>query len=356
MPKPQPTLFSRLFLGNLRNKGTSLVFAILIWVFAFGNTREDRTITDVQIRIQSDDSDQVVLSLKHSGTEQRFTGSAELIISGPRNLVDQVAPVGGLAGVFLVSKSGQVLLQFDESYIGLPKGVTVMSSDPRSLDVQLDELRVKSVPVSANITVSPTSRFQKPAKDEFTITPATVEVAGPSNVLDDVSVFVEAPPVNDWNEPTWSGEFPLVLRTKLRGAVHPGVHLKEGRSQTVQVSVELQSALKNGTFTVPIVYGRPSAPEIGALILAGQDTEVELTCSGTPDALADLQENIGAGFFEIWVQMSDFSGKFQTVESTDFEWPAGSLPFGIERDSLTFKPSPIQYKVERPRESDGEQE
>jgi hypothetical protein len=61
MPRPQqPGLIHRLFIGNWRNKGTSLMFAVLIWAFAFDNTKQTEQFT-VPLRIVSSDPTKVVL-------------------------------------------------------------------------------------------------------------------------------------------------------------------------------------------------------------------------------------------------------------------------------------------------------
>ena len=91
MPKPQqPSLFSRLVFGNVRNKGISLVFAILIWVFAFSHTKQEGTV-EVEVRIESGNPERVVLKTEsESESGKTFTGQVTLTLEGPRNLIQSI--------------------------------------------------------------------------------------------------------------------------------------------------------------------------------------------------------------------------------------------------------------------------
>ena len=86
------------------------------------------------------------------------------------------------------------------------------------------------------------------------------------------------------------------------------------------------------------------------MTISGADQMVEMTCRGTPAALAELATRAQSGDFAIWVEVRDFSGKRDEVDVSRFRWAEGTLPAGIERSSIRFKPDLLLYRVELQQE------
>ncbi len=351
MPKPQPSLFTRLVFGNVRNKGISLIFAVLIWVFAFSHTKETGTI-DIEVVIESADDSRVVLQTEsESEAGKVFTGQVTLTLEGPRNLLNEA--IGeSFKGRFHVSESGLLLLEESAGYPDLPRGVFVIKAQPKWVNVTLDDLdRLEKKITASSLNFTPSPRFRMPDLSDYSFEPAVVFVSGPSTKLDGVRVRIDSPPIVGWDREQWEANLRITLSER---DLQRGVSFADGPQQTVKVSLSLKSALDAQSFTVPIVYSHSSDPGLGAFKLTGHDTQLELKCRGTPEALVELDALIAAGKFEIWIEIQDFSGSIDNVESSEFHWPNGSLPQGIEQQSMVFKPDPIQYKVERPEDSENE--
>lgn len=350
MPKPQPSLLSRVVFGNVRNKGISLVFAILIWVFAFSHTKQEGTV-DVDVLIESGNPDRVVLKTESESESGRpFAGQVSLTLEGPRNLLNE-ALATSFRGKFKVNESGLLLLEDTAGFPDLPPGVVVIKASPKWVNVSLDDWDVMEKNVTtAGLKFTPSDRFRMPDLSDYTFDPPTVRVRGPSTKLDSVRVLIDSAPIEDWDREQWEATLKLTLHEK---DYQRGVFFADGAQQSVKVRVTLKSALDRESFMVPIIYSHPADPGQGAFRLTGHDTQVELTCRGTEEALAELRGLVQARKFEIWAEIQDFSGTIDIVESSKFQWPDGSLPPGIERRSMVFDPDPIQYKVERPEDTDG---
>ena len=351
MPKPQPSFAHRWLIGNLRNKGTSLIFAILIWVYAFSNTKEIEEAS-VRVAIVSGSPEQVVLTTSTEDGDP-FTGDVLISLEGPRSLL-RIALDELSEGQFVVEESGLVLLDAREGYPSLPPGVDVVKAIPRYVDVELDLRETREIVIKPNgLIVTPSRRFRPPTLDEYRFEPASVEVQGPASMLDNVGVRFNDVRVEGHDTENWSVILPLLIS----GERHRELSFVGGPVQ-VQARVTLRSSLVERTFTVPILYGLDLGTAFGPIELSGQSRPVAMTCFGTEEALDELQIAIDTGKFQIWIPIQDTSGTIDSVQSSSFRWPESGLPAGIERSSLIFDPEQIPIKVDRLRDDDesGEQE
>ena len=346
MRKPQPSLAQRLFLGNLRNKGTSLVFAILIWVFAFSNTKQFDTI-EVDVRIVAASDGKVVLELREeSESGAPFTGVVSLTLEGPRNLLAQTLEDHkdtAIDGEVSVSESATVFLGDSAIYGALPAGISVVRSEPSQVHVQLDDLVVREIPiVRSPAEFRPSALYAVPKQSDFTYEPTRISVRGPSTLLDSVKARLQKIVVSDYNRPEYDEELEVVLE----GSTHPQVRFAPGVTPRVRVRVTLQSALQERGFEVPVFYAWSRARDPGPFELSIGDSEVGMTCKGSPKALEELDRRVRDGEFRILIFLEDFSGAPGRVTSDKFTWPADALPSGIDLRSIEFKNS-IVYVVNR---------
>lgn len=357
MVRPQqPGLLSRLFLTNWKNKGTSLVFAILIWAFAFENSKYDRELS-VPVRITSADPAKVVVGihLPETGDALPVPLVVEVTVKGPRNKIEEIREATPpLVGRFSVLSSGLQSIEDSEFYEGLLPGVTVESVTPKSVDVKLDKLETKTVAVEPNLQGRPASRFQAltPADIAEGTTPARVQVVGPSSVLPRVKVTTERQSIEGLEGPE-EFRLRLLLTDRSRpGNRLEGVRFADDSEVEAVVVVRPRSALLPGRFTVPIRWGVPSDPNLPSFrITGGSDQQVGLSCQGTPESLEAVQALIDSGSFEIWVPIRDFSGL--SVNTDEFLWPEEILPEDIIRSSVKFDPPQVLYQVELPIDDEG---
>jgi len=353
MPRPQqPGVIHRFFVDNWRNKGTSLMFAVLIWAFAFDNTKQGEEIT-VPVRIVSSDPNKVVLRTEHPDTKDDFQGSVTLKLRGPRNLlkrINQSEPF--LEGEFRVGSTSIVQLKRDEAYVGLPRGVTVEEAAPREVSVVLDDLGRRTVPITADIQGTPARRLRPPTVEEIEIVPKDVDIVGPKSLIDHYRVRTERWSIEGLDDP--GAEKTLILDLAPRQGApgpHREVRFAEGMPRAVLLRLRLKSALEDGgPYTVPVRFAIPPDTNRPPLRISGADQVVEMTCRGTPAALAELAERVQRGDFAIWVEVQDFSGDRDEVDARRFRWAEGSLPPGVERASIRFKPDLLLYRVELQQE------
>lgn len=357
MPRPQqPGLVYRLFIGNWRNKGTSLMFAVLIWAFAFDNTKQTEEFT-VTVRIVSSDPTKVVLRTEHPETKEEFPVSVTVKLKGPRNLLKRINESEPfLEGVFRVGATSIVQLKRDEAFEGLPRGVTVEEVTPREVNVVLDDLGRRPVVIAADIPGTPSRRFRPPTVEDVEITPREVEIVGPSSLIDNYRVRTERWPIEGLDEAETERMLPLVLqRGQGAAGIHREVRFAENTPASVSVRIRLKSALEDGgPYLVPVLFAIPPDTNRAPMTLPVADPVVEMVCRGTPAALAELNVLVKAGAISIYVDVRDFSGKLDEVDATRLRFAEGSLPAGIERSSIRFKPDLLLYRVEMREEKTDE--
>ncbi len=357
MPRPQqPSSLARMFLGNWRNKGTSMVFAVLIWFFAFNNTKQEETFP-ILVQIKSSDPNQIVLQTALPGSKAPFDSSVEVTLKGPRNLLKAVSLLSPpLEGFFSVDSSQTIKLQNGSGYPLLPGGVTVEGTVPTEVVVELDLLAKRSIPIEQGFVGSPSPRFRAPTRADMTFEPATVEVRGPASLLDSVRVSIVQTTIAGWDEPVWEGSLPLVLTRSQGGPVqHREIYITEKSSREVRVRIDLKSALEEDQFQIPIRLSFASDTNRPALRITNADEQVTLTCRGTRESLAELHQLVKDGAISIWIEVTE-TGTAKEVHSSKFQWAEGQIPAGIERSSMTFRPDIVIYKVVLESEDEGTDE
>ncbi|MGA1533553.1 MAG: hypothetical protein ACO4CW_05025 [Planctomycetota bacterium] len=347
MRKPRPSLLHRLLRENVRNKLVSLLFAITIWVFAFGNTGQEETI-EVQVEIAPASPEQVILSQTADSKDgPPFDGFAKITLSASRSLlnstlrgVDRTALVGRI----VVTEDGLIDLADRAHFPEIPPAMTVKQTEPVRIHVSLDELETRELKVNrGSPSFSTSRRFLPPKQGDFLFEPNQVGVTGPKSLLGGVEVRLGPLQVTEYDAPAYDSPHPIVLEN----AGHPAIRFAEGVEPEVRVRVTLRTALEQREFQIPIHYSWSAARKPGPFDLPVGDAEIGMTCRGTEPALDQLAERVRDGEFRILITLEDFSGAVQSVRSDEFTWPAGSLPPGIEQGSIQFSRGSVAYRVER---------
>ena len=152
------------FIGNARNKFTSLVLAVVVWAFAFGNTGHEAVIEGV-ISVVPTRGDHVVVKQEIAQTKfagevgDSFNGRVRISISGPRNVLtryQEATPL--LSGTLEVESSGRVNLGTGDPF-DLPSGLSIQSIDPSSLNVIVDSVVKVEREVKPSISGTPGPGF-----------------------------------------------------------------------------------------------------------------------------------------------------------------------------------------------------
>ncbi|MFQ5655277.1 MAG: YbbR-like domain-containing protein [Planctomycetota bacterium] len=348
MPPRTRSFAYRMLLGNLKNKGIALFLAVVIWVFAFGNTAHT-VIIDVRVKLTRADREQRITSITiaegsfHGRPGDPFDGVVRLSVSGQRNQVMRLSrESASLQGIFEVQGDGQLRLDFTDAY-GLPPGVKVDEANPSIIEVTTDRevTREMEIQFTHEGTPAPRFRFRSNAVE---FEPRTVTVRGAEGVIDSVRVRTE--PFDLGAMETSTVERTLAL--KIVGLPEEGlVDFAPEAPREVKVTVHLESALEQKSMSVRVVYGIPAEATIKVV---DADESVTVSCSGSRGALRQWLERVESGEFSMWIPVQVDSDKIVVVKKTEFRWPDGALPDGIDPDSIEFEPKQVRYKVERAQE------
>jgi YbbR domain-containing protein len=169
----------RLLSENLALKLISLAFAIVLWFFVMGEKRHEVSHI-VPVTYRGVPEGLIIAN--------QVPGSAEVAISGPRALLSHLAGgdmtiVVNLAGV----EAGVTSFKRLEESLQIPAGLTVTRISPAYVDVKLERIRDKQVPVRAVLSGEPAAGFRV---RRIRIMPSRVTISGAESELKAVSEVV----------------------------------------------------------------------------------------------------------------------------------------------------------------------
>lgn len=166
--------FSRGAFGrNLGLKGLALAIAVVLWWFVAGESNVQFGFS-VPIELRNVPAGMAVTNKVERLVDVRLTGPSTLVGALPQN---EVAAVVDLSG----ARPGRTVYPLTEKSIKVPSGVRVLRVYPASVEVVLDKLERRRLPVSARIAGSAQLRSRVA---RVTVDPPEVEVEG---LPDDVS-------------------------------------------------------------------------------------------------------------------------------------------------------------------------
>ncbi len=151
----------------------SLVFAIILWVFATtGKKGEIGIIVPVELKGVSENL--VVIDFRPHSVDVR--------LSGPKNLLKAVLDRGPRISVNLgaFTKGGVYKYRLTGLEMDLPRGVVIKSISPRYIEIHLDRVVKKRVKVKP-VIVGSVGKYYKLVS--ISLSPATVELEGPSTLV-----------------------------------------------------------------------------------------------------------------------------------------------------------------------------
>lgn len=200
----------------------SLVFALILWFFVMGERKLEVGYA-IPLELRNLPAGLMVANEVPSVVDVR--------ISGPRTLLMNLRPDDISIAVDLKDlQPGLTSFRRLEERINLPSALKVTRISPAFVDLKLDRLKEKTVPVVATLIGHPPEGAQL---ESVTVTPETVVVVGAEGELKDVSeVVTEAVSLEGVKE-----SFSLVVPMNYRGRF---TSLKE--NQTVDVRVTITSS------------------------------------------------------------------------------------------------------------------
>ena len=210
----------KLITENWTLKLISLVFALMLWFFIMGERRLEVNYR-VPLELQNLPGGLMVANDIPSMVDVR--------ISGPRTLLMKVSPNDISITVDLTGlRPGLTSLRRLEERLNLPSGLRITRLSPSFIDVRLERIQQKTVPVTISLTGEPMSGFQvgsvRAVPDQVVIEGSEAELKNISNVTTDE---IDLDNVNS--------SFSLIVPLQHRGS-HSW--LKDERTTEIQVEVE----------------------------------------------------------------------------------------------------------------------
>lgn len=218
----------KLLTENWTLKIISLIFALLLWMFIMGERRLEVGYR-VPLELQNIPKSLMIANEVPSMVDVR--------VSGPRTLQMKVSPNDISIIVDLTDlKPGLTTFKRLEERLNLPSGLRVTRLSPSFIDLKLERIKQKLVPVKIALTGAPLTGFEiasvKGVPDEVIIEGAETELKSVSEVsTEDVDL-------NGVNE-----GFSLIVPLVHRGTY---THFKDEKTTEVQVDIQPVSPSSEG--------------------------------------------------------------------------------------------------------------
>ncbi len=210
----------KLLTENWTLKLISLVFALLLWMFIMGERRLEVGYR-VPLELQNIPQELMVANEVPSLVDVR--------VSGPRTLLMKVSPNDISIVVDLTDlRPGLTTFKRLEERLNIPNGLRVTRLSPSFIDLKLERIKQKSVPVKIALSGEPLSGFQV---GRVRALPDSVIVEGAETELKSVSeVTTEEIELTGVNE-----GFSLIVPLVHRGTY---THFKDEKTTEVQVEIQ----------------------------------------------------------------------------------------------------------------------
>lgn len=218
----------QLFSENLALKLISLAFAVVLWFFVMGERRHEVSHI-VPVTYRGVPEGLIIAN--------QVPGAVEVMVSGPRALLSHLSSAdmaivvnlaGAEAGVTSIKRLGESLT--------LPTGLTMTRISPAYVDVKLERIREKAVPVRVVLGGEPAPGYRV---RRLRIAPPQVTVSGAESELKAVSeVVTEGLDIGGVRE--------TFTQTVALSHSRPFTALKEQRTVEVQVQIVADPTARPG--------------------------------------------------------------------------------------------------------------
>jgi hypothetical protein len=329
---------------------TSLVLAVVVWAYAFGNTEHER-IFDADMSVVAAAETHVVVTKEiaqarlSSQIGQKFKGSCRVTLAGTRTVLTRFLESNPQPkGELKVERSGRFDLR-EDGIFALPAGVSIKSVDPSALQIVVEQLVRAERDVRVSVSGTPGPGFVS-FPGGIKADPATVTIEGPESLLRDGGVAVWTHEIDI--EGAVTSQLEQTVGLVITGDDTGFVTIAPGFPQEAVVRIELQQNLTQVQAEVSVRY---IVDEDVDLVIRG-DRSIKVTVSGIEEAVKEWQKSVELGNFYLLVKVSDTGGESRNVPEEDVRWIDGSLPAGISRDQVKLERI-ILYSA-KPHDASGE--
>lgn len=211
----------KLLAENWTLKLISLVFALVLWMFIMGERRLEVGYR-VPLELQNIPAELMIANEVPSLVDVR--------VSGPRTLLMNVSPNDISIAVDLTDlQPGLTTFKRLEERLNLPSGLRVTRLSPSFIDLKLERIKQKQVPVKITLSGEPLQGYQV---GRVSAMPARIAIAGAESELKNVTeVTTDAVDLTGVNE-----GFSLIVPL-----VHSGTYTYFKDDKTTEIQVEIQA-------------------------------------------------------------------------------------------------------------------
>jgi hypothetical protein len=207
---------------NLGLKIVALLIALLVWFVLSGRTRERISERSYRIALS------IVNVPPRTIIASPLPSAVDVRVRGPFTALRQVGPDKLEAVVDLQGASlGRKVYRLAPEDINVPPEIEVIAISPGELNIVLDGIADRVLPIAADLTGSPAPGY---AVDDATVEPHVARVEGPSTILGKMRSITTDPVSLEGRTASFS-----VPATVL--ADQPGVRVREGQVVTVAVRI-----------------------------------------------------------------------------------------------------------------------
>jgi YbbR domain-containing protein len=211
----------RLVTDNWALKLISLVFALILWMFIMGERRLEVGYP-VPLHLQNIPETLMVAN--------EVTSLVDVRISGPRTLLMKVNPNDMAIGVDLTDlKPGVTTFKRLEERLNIPSGLRVTRLSPSFVDIKLERIREKRVPIKVLLTGEPIEGFRVSG---LKAVPERALVEGAESELKRVAEVTTEPVDLDGVNESFSLIVPLL---------HDGIYTRFKDEKTTEIMVEIEA-------------------------------------------------------------------------------------------------------------------
>ncbi len=169
--------FENLIENNFWLKLFSLIFAIIIWAYVVGGTKQDITYT-AGLKIKHLPEEYAVSNSLPAKIHLKLRGSRIALTKLKKKIYFEIN------GYSLLAKKNTVIL--NGSYLNLPNGVKTISVSPRIIPIIISKVVIRYVKVLPITKGKPKQGY---AVNNIRVFPSYVEVKGPKDIVGHLSVI-----------------------------------------------------------------------------------------------------------------------------------------------------------------------
>ncbi|MFH1422201.1 MAG: CdaR family protein [Planctomycetota bacterium] len=259
-----------IFVKNIRNKVTALIFALAIWNLVSFEVSEEYTRDDIILEIQTVRAGVPITDIRVE-PEQIILRAK---FTCPRRIGQQyLSPAVKLKAVHVLEapKIGEpILVEIERENFNLPADLHIVSVEPASIQVILRKVVAKRLGVEASLRGKPADGYEIQGKP--VIEPTEVTVKGLKEVIEPLTAIPTEDIITEGRSTRFTSDYSIV--DKIEGT-------KIECSTKVRVTVSIVEKKLEAVFNIPVfVLLPPDYKNPITLVGAGTDNTIPLKLKG----------------------------------------------------------------------------